>query len=51
MDLLVELVGVGKHTIVGGLHVEAEDGTAEGTHPGELVEILKHDVECLVSTP
>ena len=51
VDLLVERLGVGEHTVVGGLQVEAEDGTAEGSHIGELVEVGEHDVEGLVATP
>ena len=31
VDLLVELIGIGEHTIVSRLEVEAEDSTAEGT--------------------
>ena len=51
VDLLVELLGIGEHTIVGGLQVEAEDGTTEGSHVGELVEVGEHHVERLVTTP
>ena len=51
MYLLVELVGIGKDAVVGGLHVEAEDGAAEGSEPGKLVEVLENDVEGLVATP
>ena len=31
VNLLVQLVGFGEHTIVGCLHVEVEDSTAEGS--------------------
>ena len=51
MYFLVELVGIGEDTVVGRLHVEAEDGAAEGAEPGELVEVVEHDVERLVTTP
>ena len=51
VDLLVERLGIGEHTVVGGLQVEAEDGTAEGSHIGELVEVGEYDVEGLVATP
>lgn len=51
MYLLVELISIGENAVVGGLHVEAEDGAAEGSEPSELIEILKHNVERLVTTP
>ena len=51
VDLLVERLGIGEHTIVGGLQVEAEDGTTEGSDVGELVEVGEHYVERLVTTP
>ena len=51
MYLLVERFGIGKDTAVGRLHIEPEDGAAERTHPGELVEVLQNDVECLVTAP
>ena len=51
MNLLVECIGIGKNTVVGGFHVKTEDGTAESTHPGELVKVLQHNVEGLVTTP
>ena len=51
VNLLVEVVGIGEDTIIGGLHVETEDGAAEGAEPSELVEVLKNDIEGLVTTP
>ena len=51
VNLLIELVGIGKDTVVGGLHVETEDSTAERTHPSELIEILQYHVKGLVTTP
>ena len=51
MDLLVELISIGEHTVVGRLEVEAEDSTAEGTQPCELIHVVEHDVEGLVTTP
>jgi hypothetical protein len=51
VNLLVELVSIGENTIVGGLHIKTEDGTAERAKPGKLVEILQYDVESLVTTP
>ena len=33
VNLLVKLVSISKNTIVGCLHVEAEDSTAECSHP------------------
>ena len=51
MYLLVELVGIGKDTVVGGFYVETEDSTAERAEPGEFVEVLEHDIEGLVTTP
>ena len=51
VNLLVELVSIGENTIVGGLHIKTEDGTAERAEPGKLVEILQYNVESLVTTP
>ena len=51
MNLLVERIGIGKDTVVGGFHVKTEDGTAESTHPSELVEVLQYNVEGLMTTP
>ena len=51
MHLLVELIGTGKDSVVGRLHIESEDGSAEGAHVGELVQIGQDDVESLVSAP
>ena len=50
MHLLVERVGIGKDTIVGGLHVKAEDGTAESADPSELIQIGKSHIEGLMTT-
>ena len=51
VDFLVEVVGIGEHTVVGRLHVEVEDGTAERAHPGEFVEVGEHHVEGLMAAP
>ena len=51
MNLFIELIGIGKHAIVGCLDIESEDSTAEGTHPSKLVEVLEHNVECLMTAP
>lgn len=51
VDFLVELIGAGKDAIVGGLQVEAEDGTTKGSHVRELVQVVQHDIEGLVTTP
>ena len=51
VDLLVELIGIGEHTMISRLQVKAKDSTAEGTQPGELIHVVEHDVEGLVSTP
>ena len=51
VNLLVELVGIGEDSVVGGLHIEAEDGSAEGAQPCELVHVVEHDIERLVSAP
>ena len=51
MNLLVEGGSISKDTIVGGLHVESEDGAAESAHPGKLVEVLQYDVEGLMTAP
>ena len=39
VNLLVELVGTGEDTVVGCFGVKTEDGTAEGSHVGELVHV------------
>ena len=51
VDLLVELVGVGKNTIVSRFHVKTEDGATESAEPSELVKVLEHYVKRLVTTP
>ena len=51
MHLLVELIGTGKDSVVGRLHIESEDGSAEGTHVREQVHVGENDVEGLVSAP
>ena len=51
VNLLVELVGIGKDTIVGSLHVEAEYRSTKSTEPGELIKVLEHNIERLVTTP
>ena len=51
MYLFVESICICKDAVVGGLHVETEYGAAEGTHPCELVKVLQHDVEGLVTSP
>ena len=51
VNLLVELVCISEDTIVSGLYVEAEDSTAEGTHPGKLIHVVEDDIEGLVTTP
>lgn len=50
MNPLVELVRSGKHPMVCRLHVQSEDGTAEGTHPCELIHVVQDKVEGLVSS-
>ena len=51
VHLLVELIRTGEDSIIGGLYVKSEDGSAEGTHVGELVHVGQHHVESLVTTP
>ena len=51
MYLLVEGIGIGKHSVVSRLHVKTEDGTTERAHPCELVEVVQHHVERLVTAP
>lgn len=51
VNLLVELGGVGEDSVVGSVHIETEDGAAEGTHPREFVEVLQNNVEGLVASP
>ena len=51
VNLLVELVSIGEHTIISRLEVYAKDSSAESSNPCELVKIAKHEVEGLVSTP
>ena len=51
MYLLVEGISIGEHSVVGRLHVKAEDGAAERTHPSELVEVVQHHVKRLVTAP
>ena len=51
VHLLVELIGIGEYAIVGGLHIQAEDSTAEGTDPSELIQIGQSHVEGLMTTP
>lgn len=51
VNLLVEFVGIGEDTIIGGLHIKSKDSTAKRAKPGKLVEILQHDIESLVTTP
>jgi hypothetical protein len=50
-DLLIELGGIGKDSIVGSLGIETEDGTTERAKPSKLIEMLKYDIKCLVSSP
>ena len=50
VDLLVELLGIGEHTVIGSLQIQSEDSTTEGTQPCELIHIVEHDIEGLVST-
>ena len=51
MHLFVELIGTGEDSVVGRLDIQTEDGSAEGTHVGELVHIGQHNIERLVTTP
>ena len=51
VDLLVEVLGIIEDTIVGCLHIESEDCSAECSDIRELIHVVEHDVEGLVSTP
>ena len=51
VDFLIELISIGKDAVVGRLHVKTEDGTAKRTDPGELIHIVEHNIEGLVTTP
>ena len=49
--LLVELIGTREHTVVGSIHIESEDGSAKRTHVRELIHVIQHNVEGLVTSP
>ena len=51
VDLLIELIGIGEHTVIGRLQIQSEDSTTEGSQPCKLIHVVEHDVESLVSTP
>ena len=51
VDFLVEFIGACEDAIVGRSDIEVEDCSAESSHPCELIHIVQHDVEGLVTTP
>lgn len=51
VNLLVECLRIGEHTVIGSIQVETEDGTTEGSDVRELVEVGEYHVERLVTTP
>ena len=51
VNFLIELIGIGEHTVIGRLQIQSEDSTAEGSQPCKLIHVVEHDVESLVSTP
>ena len=51
VNLFIEFVSSCEHAIVGSLWVKPEDGSAESAHIGELVHVIKYDVESLMASP
>ena len=51
VNLLIELISIGKDTIVSSLHIQTKDSTAEGTNPSKLIHVIEYDIEGLVTTP
>ena len=51
MYLLVEGLGISKHSVEGRININSDNSTTETSDIGELVEVVQRNVECLLSSP